>query len=189
MADRTFVVEKWIFRPVMWGDRLKLKPEGARRRLDREGPRSKCAISALLFLLSSFSFLPSSPFPFPFKPPSLLSRPFTRPKIVSSFFPHFVPIHFPLSIPEPRARPTVCCPNIPALFTSSFLLALHYTRMVSFPWSFWGIWDVLLKNIGGQSKAFYFTALLLCLSFKMINGQTWVHFVDIPLHFVSSRGS
>ena len=88
----------------MWGDRLKLKPEGARRRLDREGPRSKCAISALLFLLSSFSFLPSSPFPFPFKPPSLLSRPFTRPKIVSSFFPHFVPIHFPLSIPEPRDR-------------------------------------------------------------------------------------
>ena len=113
--------------------------EGARRRLDREGPRSKCAISALLFLSFLPSFLPPLPISIPIRTTfaaSLLSRPFTHPKLVSSFFPHFVPIHFPLSVPvqEQRDRPTVvCCPNIPTLFTSSFLLALHYTRMVSFP--------------------------------------------------------
>ena len=43
--------------------------EGARRRLDREGPRSKCAISALLFLPFLPFFLPS------FLPPLPISIP------------------------------------------------------------------------------------------------------------------
>ena len=88
--------------------------EGARRRLDREGPRSKCAISALLFLpfLPSFllSFLPPLPISIPirttFAALSTVYSPQVSFLLLSSFCPN----------PLPFVR--FCCPNIRAVATS-----------------------------------------------------------------------